>query len=229
MRSITSLVCISKVLLLVSDSAPSGCPMAFHRHLAIQQSKSSCLSVALFFFFKKNRILSERDVAIPNLYSVQTLNSIKAANILNKALSGDRPPLRVLIQVNTSGEDAKSGLPALTVSSNPEESELVSLAKHVVSECPRLHLEGLMTIGSLELSLAASGTDENSDFEKLKETRDLLATYLEESFEEKRWGDPSGRLLLSMGMSSDFEAALKSGSDIVRVGTGIFGQRQTKS
>ena len=37
------------------------------------------------------------------------------------------------------------------------------------------------------------------------------------------------RLLLSMGMSSDFEVALKAGSDIVRVGTGIFGERPKKS
>ncbi len=88
-----------------------------------------------------------------------------------------------------------------------------------------------MTIGSLELSLVASGTNENSDFEKLNYTRGLLETHLTESFGEKdkRWGDASGRLLLSMGMSSDFEAALKSGSDIVRVGTGIFGQRPAKS
>jgi uncharacterized pyridoxal phosphate-containing UPF0001 family protein len=166
------------------------------------------------------------------LYSVQTLNSIKAANALNKALPDRRSsPLRVLIQVNTSGEDSKSGVPVLTPTSNSEESELVSLAKHVVSECPKLRLEGLMTIGSLELSLVASETNENLDFKKLKDTRGLLETHLTESFgeEDKRWGDASGRLLLSMGMSSDFEAALKSGSDIVRVGTGIFGQRPAKS
>jgi len=90
-----------------------------------------------------------------------------------------------------------------------------------------------MTIGSLELSSAASGTEQNADFEKLKETRDFLSNYLkklqDDGSSESRWGDEaSGRLLLSMGMSSDFEVALKSGSDIVRVGTGIFGQRSPK-
>ncbi|KAF9484799.1 hypothetical protein BDN70DRAFT_872045 [Pholiota conissans] len=169
--------------------------------------------------------------AIPNLWSVQTLGSVKAANALEKALPADRT-LRVLIQVNTSGEGSKSGIPPLTSSSTLDDAELILLAKHVVAECPRLRLEGLMTIGSLELSLEASETEKNADFERLKETRDVLDKYLREAFpsETSKWGDQtSGKLLLSMGMSSDFEAALKAGSDIVRVGTGIFGQRPKKA
>ncbi|KAF9037624.1 proline synthetase associated protein [Panaeolus papilionaceus] len=166
---------------------------------------------------------------IPNLFSIQTIGSIKAASALQKVLPEDRPsPLRVLLQVNTSGEDSKSGLPPLTKESDLGTSELVSLAKHIVAECHGLRLEGLMTIGSLELSLNASESEKNADFERLKETRDLLASYLEETYGPMRWGDESGRLLLSMGMSSDFEAALKAGSDIVRVGTGIFGERPKK-
>jgi PLP dependent protein len=171
--------------------------------------------------------------AIPNLFSVQTLASVKAASALDKALPSDRTsPLRVLLQVNTSGEDSKSGLPPLTPSmADLENSELVILAKHILAQCPKLRFEGLMTIGALELSLSASETEKNADFEKLKETRALLVKHLDTTYGEggREWGEEqSGRLLLSMGMSSDFEAALKSGSDIVRVGTGIFGQRAKK-
>ncbi|KAF8176157.1 hypothetical protein K438DRAFT_1847059 [Mycena galopus ATCC 62051] len=104
-------------------------------------------------------------------------------------------------------------------------AEAAQLARHIVKECPRLRLQGLMTIGALEQSLA--DTDENADFERLKGTRDVLARALTEEFGVERWGE-GGRLLLSMGMSSDFEAALKAGSDIVRVGTGIFGARAKK-
>jgi len=90
-----------------------------------------------------------------------------------------------------------------------------------------------MTIGSLELSIHASEAEKNADFERLKETRDLLKGYLEETLGEggrAKWGEEgSGRLILSMGMSSDFETALKAGSDIVRVGTGIFGARPKKT
>jgi uncharacterized pyridoxal phosphate-containing UPF0001 family protein len=89
-----------------------------------------------------------------------------------------------------------------------------------------------MTIGSLELSLHASEAEKNADFESLKKTRDILHEYLETVVPEgdrAGWGEEgSGRLLLSMGMSSDFETALKAGGDIVRVGTGIFGARAQK-
>lgn len=156
------------------------------------------------------------------------MTSTKAATALNKYIPQERSnPLRILLQVNTSGEDNKSGLlPLSSSTTSAEESELVKLAKHVISECPRLRLQGLMTIGSLAESLA-SAEKPNHDFETLVETRDALQALLKESFSADQWG-ADGKLLLSMGMSSDFEAALKSGSDIVRVGTGIFGARAKK-
>ena len=90
-----------------------------------------------------------------------------------------------------------------------------------------------MTIGALDSSLNAHERP-NEDFERLRETRDALQSVLVEEFgkeEEKggkgRWGE-GGRLLLSMGMSSDFEAALAAGSDVVRVGTSVFGARPSK-
>lgn len=169
-------------------------------------------------------------LAIPNLYAVQTVSSAKAADALNKALPDTRiEPLNILLQINTSGEDNKSGLAPLSSStpSEPSTSELPALAQHIISACPRLHLQGLMTIGSLDASLHA-GEKPNEDFETLKRTRDVLQGVLGADPANKgKWG-VQGRLLLSMGMSSDFEAALQAGSDIVRVGTSIFGSRPPK-
>lgn len=168
--------------------------------------------------------------AIPNLYSIQTLTSTKAATALNKSLTPERTSrLNILIQINTSGEDSKSGLSPLHSSSPDADAEVTKLARHIITTCPGLRLQGLMTIGALEQSLNAG--DENADFERLKATRDALATVLAKEFGtgEDRWGaEGTGKLLLSMGMSSDFKAALKAGSDIVRVGTGIFGARAKK-
>ncbi|KAJ7497065.1 hypothetical protein FB451DRAFT_1018760 [Mycena latifolia] len=168
--------------------------------------------------------------AIPNLYAIQTLTSAKAATALNKSLPPERTSrLNILIQINTSGEDSKSGLSPLDASPSDADSEVMQLARHIITTCPQLRLQGLMTIGALEQSLNAG--DENADFERLMSTRDALAKLLAAEFgtEEDRWGaEGTGRLLLSMGMSSDFEAALKAGSDIVRVGTGIFGARAKK-
>ena len=168
--------------------------------------------------------------AIPNLYCLQTVTSSKGASALNKAiLSGRTGPLYILLQVNTSGEESKSGLSALKVSDDVEISELGQVAKFIVQECPNLQLQGLMTIGALEASLSAAEGEENPDFDRLKETRTVLEEYLRRVSNPAlaRWG-ASGRLRLSMGMSSDFEAALKAGSDVVRVGTGIFGARSVK-
>jgi pyridoxal phosphate enzyme (YggS family) len=166
---------------------------------------------------------------VPNLYATQTLSSKSTATALNKALPATRTgPLNVLLQVNTSGEASKSGLPSLDANRNdPDAAELdstglLSLATHILTSCPRLHLLGLMTIGSWEAS--HSNTENNPDFERLRATRDLLENELKSSYGERKWGE-EGRLLLSMGMSADFEAAIKAGSDVVRVGTTIFGQR----
>ncbi|KAL1667412.1 hypothetical protein GGF50DRAFT_48595 [Schizophyllum commune] len=171
-------------------------------------------------------------VAIPNLHTIQTLTSTKAANLLNKALAeaGDaQRKLNVLIQVNTSGEENKSGLPPLTAKDAADAHELVKLAVHVLEHCPFLRLQGLMTIGSIEQSIHAKEGEENHDFKTLLATRDALQGVLVERFANKTasYGE-EGRLLVSMGMSADFEAALRAGSDIVRVGTGIFGGRRTK-
>ncbi|KAI5886092.1 uncharacterized protein SCHCODRAFT_02673136 [Schizophyllum commune H4-8] len=178
-------------------------------------------------------------VAIPNLHTIQTLTSTKAANLLNKALSeaGDaQRRLNVLIQVNTSGEENKSGLPpltstdaTLTQTDAADTHELVKLAVHVLEHCPFLRLQGLMTIGSIEQSINAKEGEENHDFKTLLATRDALQAHLGARFADKTaaYGE-EGRLLVSMGMSADFEAALRAGSDIVRVGTGIFGGRRTK-
>ncbi|KZT23375.1 hypothetical protein NEOLEDRAFT_1136784 [Neolentinus lepideus HHB14362 ss-1] len=161
---------------------------------------------------------------IPNLYSIHTLTSQKTASSLNKYLPETRTdPLNVFIQVNTSGEDNKSGLaPSL---SSP--SELLDLANHVVMACPRLKLLGLMTIGSLAESLHAKEALENRDFEALARVRDQLEEKLREG-EGGKWGDEDGRLILSMGMSADFEAAIRSGSGMVRVGSSVFGERRKK-
>jgi len=160
--------------------------------------------------------------SIENLYAVQTLASSKIADALNRHRQAGHAPLRVLIQLNTSGEDAKGGIGV------GAEEQIVQLATHVVRACPRLRLVGLMTIG------APDGGEE--DFVALKGARDRLVRALSD---DAVWGegededDQEGRrgvrrLLLSMGMSHDFELALQAGADIVRVGTGIFGARPPK-
>lgn len=134
-----------------------------------------------------------------------------------------------MIQVNTSREESKSGLAPIDVEKEEGQEapslEVLELASHVVSSCKNLRLLGVMTIGSFE---ASTNQDlPNPDFETLRQTRDKLEEKLNEKYIDQNWGE-DGRLLLSMGMSSDFEDAIRAGSNVVRVGTSIFGSRPPK-
>lgn len=131
-----------------------------------------------------------------------TTFSLKKATILDKACAERVEPLSIFLQVNTSGEESKSGL---------EPGETVSVAKEIINTCTRLKLSGLMTIGSRESS-HAGGT--NPDFDCLVAVRRQV---------EAQCGLQD--LELSMGMSDDFESAIRQGSTSVRVGSKIFGHR----
>ncbi|KAK5718563.1 hypothetical protein LTR15_008294 [Elasticomyces elasticus] len=154
---------------------------------------------------------------VANLYCVSSVDTAKKADALEKgraALAEKQElssKLRVLVQVNTSGEAEKSGV---------EPGETAALCKHVREKCPHLQLAGLMTIGAIARSRESASADSvNEDFVALRETRDKVASELGVAAED---------LELSMGMSSDFEAAIGQGSDEVRVGTTIFGERPAK-
>jgi len=130
--------------------------------------------------------------------------------LVEKDVDGVEGKLKVKVQVNTSGEESKSGV---------EPGDALALCKHVVEKCPHLELSGLMTIGAIARSQATTEETKNEDFEALKSVRGKVAEGL--GWEEEK-------LELSMGMSSDFEGAIAMGSSEVRVGSDIFGERPAK-
>ncbi|KAL2075861.1 hypothetical protein VTL71DRAFT_804 [Oculimacula yallundae] len=159
---------------------------------------------------------------ISNLYLVSSIDTSKKATQLNigRASLDPQPstPLNIHIQVNTSGETSKSGV-------SPG-SETSALAKHILETCPNLHLLGLMTIGAIARSKASAEGEENADFEALIQERDRLEKELQgEGLLSVGKGGGEGGLECSMGMSEDFEAAIKAGSGEVRVGSTVFGTR----
>lgn len=140
---------------------------------------------------------------VPNLAMVHGVDGEKVANHLDRAVSNlGRHPLKVLVQVNTSGEVSKSGI---------EPSSVVELARHVKHHCPNLVFSGLMTIGMPDYT----STPEN--FRTLSNCRADVC---------KALGMAEDQFELSMGMSGDFELAIEMGSTNVRVGSTIFGPRE---
>ena len=164
---------------------------------------------------------------VPNLWAVESVDAIKKADalekgrraLMEKSSSGDASSaesnaekLRVFVQVNTSGEENKSG-------AEPG-GETVELCRHIREQCPSLQLLGLMTIGDIARSTAAKEGEANEDFAALKAEKAKVVEALELVDSD---------LELSMGMSSDYEDAIRQGSDEVRVGSTIFGERPPKS
>ena len=128
------------------------------------------------------------------------LDSLKLAQTLQRRLEAEDRTLEVFIQVNTSGEESKSGIEAAGA------ADLLG----GLAPLDRLTPVGLMT-------MAANTKDEASirgSFALLRETRDQLQQDAPESFQH-----------LSMGMSGDYELAIAEGATVVRVGQGIFGAR----
>lgn len=146
-------------------------------------------------------------VAIPNLYMMETVHSVKTAETLQSSLLklGRKDKLKVMIQVNTSDEDNKNGIPP---------SEAADLVKLIITDCTTLEFSGLMTIGALNHSLADG---ENPDFLKLIKCREDVCAKCNLKIEDVE---------LSMGMSNDYEHAIELGSTNVRVGSTIFGARE---
>lgn len=132
---------------------------------------------------------------------VHSVDRLKIAQRLNEQRPADKPPLNICLQINIDNEETKSG------AKQEEAAELVRELIKLKNICMR----GLMVI-------PRSGVSKKQTQESFKRARELKAK-LNETF---------GLSLdtLSMGMSSDLDAAIAEGATIVRIGTALFGARQ---
>ncbi|OZG61938.1 YggS family pyridoxal phosphate enzyme [Bifidobacterium lemurum] len=134
---------------------------------------------------------------------IESVDSIELAERIARRAVARGITVGVLLEVNESGEDSKSGCPP---------SHAIDLAQRI-GAMGGLELQGLMTIG-------AHVDDERvirSGFAHLRRTRDLILASGTEGTEHC--------VELSMGMSQDMDLAIDEGATIVRVGTAIFGAR----
>lgn len=134
---------------------------------------------------------------------LESVDSPRLVRTLQEQAARRGKTLNVLIEMNTSGEEQKAGV------RNNDELEAIL---EVLEDCPNLRPRGLMTI--------APWTGE----------RDLIRSSfrsLRIKFEElERAGLSPEWDTLSMGMSGDYREAIEEGSNLVRVGTAIFGRRE---
>lgn len=134
---------------------------------------------------------------------IHSVDSERLAETVNMEAQKHGLVMPVLVEVNVAREESKYGI--------FEEEALPFIEK--ISSLPHIRVEGLMTIAPF----VENGEENRVFFEKL---RKLYVDIKSKNI------DNVNMCNLSMGMTGDYEAAIKEGATMVRVGTGIFGERQ---
>ena len=129
----------------------------------------------------------------PTLF--QSLDSLKLAETLNKKLVDKEQNLSCLLQINSANEKQKSGV-------HPDEA--IDIYQEIQERCPQLKLKGVMSIGA--------HVDNEKEIQKSFELTHKIYNTLTKD----------GATICSMGMSNDYELAIKCGSNLVRIGSKIF-------
>ena len=132
---------------------------------------------------------------------IHSVDSAKLADRINLIADETGAAPHILLEANVSGEKSKSGM-------RPE--EVRPTVEHILAECPRVTLEGLMTMAPF----SEDPEKARPYFRRLREMRDAL---------ERDLG--IGLPRLSMGMSGDYRVAVEEGATWVRLGTVLFGER----
>lgn len=133
---------------------------------------------------------------------IHSVDSLRLAQEIQKEAGKKRMDVNILIEVNMAGEESKFGV-------SPQETE--NLVRDV-AKLPNVHIQGLMTIAPV----VEKPEDNAVHFANLKQLSvDIKSKNI----------DNVNMDVLSMGMTGDYEQAVRDGATYVRVGTGIFGER----
>lgn len=139
---------------------------------------------------------------VDKAYLIHSVDSLRLAGAVSQEAVKKGVTANILIEVNVAGEDSKFGVA-------PEETAALAEA---ISKLPNIAVKGLMTIAPF-----VENAEENREvFRNLRK--------LSVDIEEKKFNNVT-MAVLSMGMTGDYEVAIEEGATMVRVGTGIFGER----
>lgn len=139
---------------------------------------------------------------IDKVHLIHSLDSIKLASEIEKRAERINKTINTLIQINVADEDSKFGI---------HPSEIDSFINKLL-KFKYLKIKGLMTIAPY----VENPEDVRNYFKQMKSIFDNLKEKYEENIEMK---------YLSMGMTNDYLVAIEEGANIIRIGTGIFGER----
>jgi len=141
---------------------------------------------------QKNKINNLIDL---NPALMHSLDSLELAQELDKKLEAKNRKMNCLLQINSANEDSKAG-----VSSD----NAIDIYTQISQNCKNIKLQGVMSIGA-----------HCDDEDRIKESFDITKGIFD-SLKD------TGAKFCSMGMSSDYELAIKCGSNMIRVGSSLF-------
>lgn len=133
---------------------------------------------------------------------IHSVDSLRLAEEISKRAVKADVIMPILVQINVAEEETKFGI-------NVNDVEALVQA---ISDLPGIQIKGLMTI-------APNTEDEEALRKYFKEMKDIFETL------KKTMYNGSDMTYLSMGMTNDYEMAIEEGSNLVRIGTGLFGAR----
>jgi pyridoxal phosphate enzyme (YggS family) len=202
-----TLLPISKTFPVDSISQAAAAGMSRFGENRVQEAEKKILhfrSLANLEWHLVGHLQSNKAKRAAELFDViHSVDSIKLATRLSQACVEIGKVLSVLIQVDLGGEDTKFGA----------EPDSIADIVRVVSGLKGIRINGLMTIPPF-----FEDPDKSRPyFARLRDLRDTVESEMPGCLGERH---------LSMGMSHDFEAAIREGSTMVRIGTAIFGTRQ---
>jgi len=128
-------------------------------------------------------------------FLLHSLDSIELAEELNKRLEAKEQTMSALLQINAAGEATKSGVST---------EQAYDIYQQIRESCPNINLKGVMTIGA--------HTEDTA----------LIQKSFEETYGVYEKVKREGATICSMGMSGDYELAIRCGSNLVRVGSALF-------
>ncbi|WP_027398279.1 YggS family pyridoxal phosphate-dependent enzyme [Anaerovorax odorimutans] len=134
---------------------------------------------------------------------IHSVDSLKLAQEIDHRAKQKNLTIDILVQVNSAQEESKFGI------TTEETGELIN---NILDTCENIRVRGLMSIAPFE----ENPEDVRVYFNQVKQLFDKYSKLNHERCDFK---------YLSMGMSHDFEVAIMEGSNLIRVGTAIFGQR----
>lgn len=139
---------------------------------------------------------------VDKVFLIHSVDSLRLAQEIEKEAAKLEKTVNILIEVNVAEEESKYGVTAEETSALIEE----------IAKMPHIRVKGLMTIAPY-----VEDAEENRQyFEKLNKIYvDIIHKNIDNVFMEE----------LSMGMTGDYEVAITEGATYIRVGTGIFGER----